>query len=324
MTETSFPLEGYDLKDDVWAQTVGAVGSGILDDWGNPYALDINIGDTVTIRPSTSGVARAVVNGFAHRMDAPISLPIPAVSGSTRYNIGLLYDPENAVLPVSLVVLKGTTVPLDVGQAFCPLYTIIRYAGQTLAAAKLLTVMPRIQPQLLMASSEALLAQSPLLFLFGTEVQCTDVGRTYRAAGTRVSPRWEANSTQGTWQGARSTQAVKSGVRTVVGAFSATVSRNADWMTMSAGAFKLEDGIYVITATILLGSSSRGRSFVEIAPSAASGESLARGPIGDGEYAGTAAWTGFVSASTPLAIWMLKENAGAVTPTVKLSVTRIA
>ncbi|MBF4603770.1 hypothetical protein [Curtobacterium sp. VKM Ac-2884] len=324
MTETSFPLAGQDLKDDAWAQTVGAFGSGVLDDWGNPYALDININDTVTIRPSTSGVARAVVNGFGHRLDAPKNLPIPAVSGATWYNIGLLYDPENALLPVSLVVLKGTTVPLDTGQEFCPLYTIIRYAGQTLAAAKLLRVLPRVQPQLLMASSEALLAQSPLLFLYGTEVECTDVGRTYRAAGSPASPRWEPNSTQGVWQGTRDTQTVKSGVRTVLGAFSAKVARNADWMTMSSGAFKLEDGIYVITATILLGSASRGRSFVEIAPSAATGESLARGPIADGEYAGTASWTGFVSASTPLAIWMLKENAGTGAPTVKLSVTRIA
>lgn len=324
MAETSFPLTGADLKDDQWAQAVGASGSGVLDDWGNPYALTINTNDTITLRPSTSGAARAVVNGFGHRMDSTKSLSLPAVSSKTQYNVGLLYDPKNAALPVSAVVLKGATVPLSDGQVFCPLYTFIRSAGQTLAAATLLTVKPRIQPQLLMASSEALLATSPLLFLYGTEVECTDLGRSYRAAGSTTSPRWEPSSTQGTWQGTRDTQTLKSGVRTALGLFAAKVARNADWMTMSSGAFKLEDGIYTITATMLIGSASRGRSFVEIAPSSASGESLARGPIGDGEYAGTAAWTGYVTASTPLAIWAFKENAGTGAPTVKLSVTRIA
>lgn len=324
MAETSFPLTGADLKDDQWAQTVGASGSGVLDDWGNPYALVVNSNDTVTIRPSTSGTARAIVNGFGHRLDSTKALSLPAVSTTTQYNIGLLYDPANSAQPVTLVVLVGTTVPLKDGQVFCPLYIVTRSAGQTLAAAKLLKVCPRIQPQLLVASSEALLATNPTLFLYGTEVECTDVGRSYRAAGSSASPRWEPNSAQGTWQGTRTTQSLKSGVRTALGIFTEKLVRNADWMTMSSGAFKVEDGIYVITATMLIGSASRGRSFIEIAPSSASGESLARGPIPDGEYVGTATWTGYVTASTPLAIWALKENAGSAAPTVKLSVTRIA
>jgi hypothetical protein len=200
MAETSFPLVGADLTDPAWAQTVGAVGSGIIDDWGNPYAITINTNDTVTIRPSTtSGAARAVVNGFGHSMDAAVTLPIPAVSAKTQYNIGLLYDPANAAQPVSLVVLKGTTVPLTTGQKFLPFYVFVRYSGQTLAAATLFSPKPRLRNTLYMGSDTDLQQISPLLFLYCTEVVLP--GKTYLAKGSTTNPTWElqtATSTTGT------------------------------------------------------------------------------------------------------------------------------
>src|SRR5438132_726924 len=108
MTESSFPLVDKKMSDAIWAQSVGAVGNGILDDWGSPYAVIVNTNDTITIRPSTtSGVARAVVNGFGHQIDADVNLPIPAVTTPTLYQVGLLYDPQNSALPVKIVVLKG-------------------------------------------------------------------------------------------------------------------------------------------------------------------------------------------------------------------------
>ncbi|NII42304.1 hypothetical protein E9228_002962 [Curtobacterium flaccumfaciens] len=327
MAETSFPLVGADLSDDAWAQTVGASGSGVLDDWGNPYAIVLNINDTVTVKPSTRGPARAVVNGFGHQLDVTKTLTVPAVTASTTYNIGLLYDPENATMPVLLTVLTAPQLAqLAPGRVFLPLHSIVRAAGQTLAAATLLTLLPALQPRLLSASKDAVLAASPLRFLKGTTIECTDVKRPYRAGGTLTSPTWEAGPTQGTWQGTRTAQNVGSGQRVAALTFSPTVVRDAGWMDMQAGAFKLDDGHYVISATMKLGApGSDGRSFVEIAPANASADSLARAPLPDGEYIATVTWNGWVSASNPLAVWLFQQHASTANkPDVKLSVTRIA
>ncbi|MBF4613742.1 hypothetical protein [Curtobacterium sp. VKM Ac-1376] len=191
MAETSGPIVGADLTDGVWAQTVGAVGNGILDDWGNPYAITVNTNDTVTVRKSTvSGYARAVVNGFGHQIDADVTLPVPAVTSSTKYYVGLLYSPSNPAQPVKLVVLKGATVPLDAGQEFLTLHQFTRSAGQTLAAATLYSPLPKIRPSVQVETREALLQMSPLLFLRGTEAYCIDVDFAYRSTGTAASPLW--------------------------------------------------------------------------------------------------------------------------------------
>lgn len=191
MTETSFPIVDQKLTDGAWAQTVGAVGNGILDDWGSPYAITVNTNDTVTIRRSTvSGYARAVVNGFGHQIDANVNLTVPAVTSTTTYYVGLLYSPSNAAQPVKLVVLKGATVPLETGQEFLTLHQFTRGAGQTLAASTLYSPLPSIRPSIQVDSRAALLQMSPLLFLRGTEAYCVDVDFAYRAAGTFAASQW--------------------------------------------------------------------------------------------------------------------------------------
>jgi hypothetical protein len=202
MTESSFPIVDQKLTDGAWGQTVGAVGNGILDDWGDPYRITVNTNDTVTIRRSTvSGFARAVVNGYGHQMDADITLTVPAVTSNTIYYVGLLYNPAvrkasdpafNAAvdLPVKLVVLKGSTVPLSTGQEFLTLHQFTRGAGQTLAASTLYSPLPSIRPSFEVKSRAALLQMSPLLFLRGTEAYCVDVDFAYRAAGTFAASQW--------------------------------------------------------------------------------------------------------------------------------------
>lgn len=191
MTESSFPIVDQKLTDGAWAQTVGAVGNGILDDWGNPYAMTVNTNDTVTIRRSTvSGYARAVVNGFGHQIDANVNLTVPAVTSTTIYYIGLLYSPSNAAQPVKLTVLKGNTVPLETGQEFLTLHQFTRGAGQTLAASTLYSPLPSVRPSIHVTSRAALLQMSPLLFLRGTEAYCMDVDFAYRAAGTFAASQW--------------------------------------------------------------------------------------------------------------------------------------
>jgi hypothetical protein len=189
VTQTAFPVVGADLTDAQWSQTVGAVGNGILDDWGNPYSVTVNTNDTITIRTSTrSGIANALVAGFGHRMDAPETLAVSSAAGT--YHTGLLYDPANAALPVRLAVLKGTTVPLTAGQQFLPFVTFVRTAGQTLTLASSYTMRPKVTPTITVVYEASLLATNPQLFLNGTVAYCADTDATYRAGGTLAVPKW--------------------------------------------------------------------------------------------------------------------------------------
>jgi hypothetical protein len=191
MTETSFPLTDSDFTNAQWAAIVGDAADGILDDWGNPYSITVNTNDTVTIGVSSTGTNRAVVNGFGHSMDAPVTLPVPAVTSATRYHVGLLYDPANGALPVSLQVLKGTNPPLTSEQQFLPLFTFDRTVGQTLQAATLTTLRPRRRQTISVASASALDRMWPLLFLYGTEVYSESEDLWFRTAGNAAAPRWD-------------------------------------------------------------------------------------------------------------------------------------
>lgn len=252
---------------------------------------------------------------------------MPAVSSTTTYQIGLLYDPANATLPVSLVVLRGATPALKSGQEFLPLHVIVRASGQTLSGATRYSPMPRIRPQLIVSSSDALQTMWPKLFLYGTEVLCPDKNVTYRAAGSSANPQWVAGPAQGTWHGSRSDVNVTRGNRVAVPAFTNTVNRGGWWMDMASGAFRLEDGHYVITASMRftnLNGRGDGRAFIDLAPSASSGQALARSAVPEDDTLASVTWNGFVTASSPLAIWIYRELTTSDRPDVTLSVTRIA
>ena len=286
MTETAFPIVGTDLTNAAWGQTVGASSNGILDDWGNPYAIVVNTNDTVTIKRSTLGVARAVVNGFGHQIDADVTLTVPPVTSTTRYHVGLLYDPANATLPVKLVVLKGATVPLQAGQDFLQLYVFVRQSGQTLAASTLYSPRPRVQPRLVVSNPDDLLALDPTTFLWGTEILATSTRRTYRATGTLSAASWSPGPTQGYWRGLRTTALANQNLSAVLG-FARSSGENDDWMYMSdQGVFKFEPGLYTITATMTLPRLATGRSFLQISSSGSS-TALARGGFGSGEDTGS-------------------------------------
>lgn len=199
MTESSFPLVGADFTSDQWSQTVAGLGNGVLDDWGSPYAITLHTNDTATIAVSTvSGIARAVVAGFGHRLTAAVTVSIPAVSSTTTYSIGLLYDPAQAATPVLLTVLTGT-VSLTTGQVWLPLHVIVRQATQALTAAALSSPLLTVQPRAAVASQAALLQQSPQTYLAGTTVFCKDTGNTYRADLVGSTPTWVSPKTVSTF-----------------------------------------------------------------------------------------------------------------------------
>lgn len=189
MAETSFPIVGQDLTDSAWSQVVGAVGNGVVNDWGSPYAITVNTNDTITIKPSTrTGFARAVVAGFGHQLDAAKTLSIPAVSAKTYFWVGLLYDPANTTNPVTLTVIRGT-VALTGNQEFLPLYIFVRYSGQTLAAATRFDPLPQVRVTLFMASISDLLQLDPLMFPYATEVVLPG-GVSYTARGSATNAQW--------------------------------------------------------------------------------------------------------------------------------------
>lgn len=205
MTQTSFPLVNKKLTDAAWGQAVGAVGNGILDDWGVPYSISVNTNDTITVRVSTTtGVARAVVNGFGHQMDANETLTIPAVSAQTTYQVGLLYDPSNAALPVRLAVLKGSPPVLAAGAEFLPMFVFNRAAGQTLAAALRYFPRPRIRPQIHVVDFPSLQSMNPLSFARGTTAYCSVERASYIADFVGSTPTWVALDPGRKWDFPRS------------------------------------------------------------------------------------------------------------------------
>lgn len=190
MTESSFPLVGADFTSDEFSQTLLGLGNGVLDDWGSPYAITLNTNDTATIAVSTtSGVARAVVAGFGHRLTASVTLSIPPVASTTSYTIGLLYDPGQAGTPVLLTVKTGT-VALTTGQVWLPLHVIVRQASQALTSAVLSSPMVYVMPRARAVSQAALQAQNPNTYLRGTSVYCGDTGAALRADLVGSTPTW--------------------------------------------------------------------------------------------------------------------------------------
>ncbi|WP_148067737.1 hypothetical protein [Curtobacterium sp. PhB172] len=264
------------------------------------------------------------MNGFGHQIDADVTLSVPAVTSTTKYHIGLLYDPANTNLPVKLVVLKGTTVPLTAGQVFLPLHMFVRQSGQTLAAAALYSPRPRVQPRLVVSSADDLQQMDPLMFLNGTEILATDVRRTFRASGSLASPQWVGGPMQGYWRGQRST-AMANGNRSAVLGFTVSSADNDSWMSMAdSGVFTLDAGIYEITATMVLPQKATGRSFVEIGSPDGGAEPYARGAFGSGEDRESVTFPTKVTSSTGYRIYGFQTTGKQLAPTFSLNVVRVA
>jgi hypothetical protein len=193
MTQKSYPLNGQPFPDDQWADVIGQMGDGILDDWGNPYSVTVNTNDTVTIGVSSTGINHAVVGGFAHSQDAAEILSVPAVTVQTRYLVGLLYDPSAS--NVRLAVLTSPT--MTGGKVFSPIVIFDRAPGQTLPAATRRIARVRRAPLISADTASAISGMNPLLFLKGTRAYAFDTGAEYIADGTAASPVWKTTTPTG-------------------------------------------------------------------------------------------------------------------------------
>ena len=157
MAEESFPMREEPMTDEQWKQVTLGIGSGVLNEGGDPYRLTNinNATNQVTVNVSTTtGLAQAIVAGFYHRIDAPVVLDIPAVTATTNYWIVLEYSPlrlEQSEPPVQLKVV--TALDTTSRRQYLVLHTISRRANQLLTDAARRSVRPRIAPLLQVAEA---------------------------------------------------------------------------------------------------------------------------------------------------------------------------
>lgn len=205
MTEESFPVIEKPLSAEQWQSVTLGIGSGVLHEGGFPYNLTniSNQDNTVQVTvSSTQGYAHAIVHGFYHKIDAPVTLSVPAVSSATTYYIALQYDPLREELPVKLDAY--TSLDRSQGKQYVILHEIDRQPNQLLTDAVRRFVRPRVAPTIIVSRPREL--PDPSTVLWGTTavihggspgiadlrmaIGTTDDGpRTWQSI---LSPPWEA------------------------------------------------------------------------------------------------------------------------------------
>lgn len=180
MAEQSFPVIEKPMTDEQWKSVTLGIGDGILDEGGNPYRVTLsNQTDQATVEVDTiTGYNHAILRGFYHRMDAPISLDLPAVSSKTAYQVALRYDPTNAASPVKLGVWKS--LDKSNGKYYLVLATIERSPNQLLSNAALKSYRTKITPSI-QVDDEANLPDASTV-LWGTKAHCFRSNKTLRAS----------------------------------------------------------------------------------------------------------------------------------------------
>ena len=148
-TEYSYPVVNQPMNDEMWQYVTLGIGSGVLDEGGQPYWLRgrENVNDTVSITASTTtGTAQAIVNGFYHRLTADKLFTVPAVQATTTYHFCLTYDPAASTEPggpISLQMYAGTP-PTTMGRSHVVLWKVTRRPNQLLTGATVERVRPRV------------------------------------------------------------------------------------------------------------------------------------------------------------------------------------
>ena len=165
MTEYSFPVVDEPLSADQWGSVTRGIGDGILDEGDGPYRVSnkSNANNTVDITTGTSGFAHAIVGGFYHKIDADVTLSIPAVSSTTEYTIALQYDPTRTDLPVKLDVFTGE-LDMSQGRKYLVLYTATRAPDTLLSDVSFVSTRPRVSPTVVYGSSSRMPPASSVLW----------------------------------------------------------------------------------------------------------------------------------------------------------------
>lgn len=184
MTETSFPVVNKPLSDGQWKTIALGIGQGIIDRGGYPYRIGSrsDTADTVTIDVDrVTKKNEAILDGFAHQIDAPKVLRVPAVSKATTYEVGLVYDPAKAETEAGPITLTVWTAPGDytVGKSRLVLYRIERQPSQVLTQARFTEYRPRVSPQIVVSTQRHLPRAGSMLV--DTVAMARDTGKAWRA-----------------------------------------------------------------------------------------------------------------------------------------------
>lgn len=208
MAETSFPILEAPLNVEQWKSVARGFGTGVLDEGGNPYNLTSlnNVNNSATIAVDTkTRFNHAVVSGFYHKMDAPITVELPAVARATTYRVVLMYNPLDKSMPVKLTVV--TSLDKTGGKEYLVLWEIIRQPNQLLTDSARVKKRPIISPTIVVDSKDSLPDVSTVLWGTRAFVQQTNV--ELRASyndwvtisphrvGLIQAPGWEINSPTG-------------------------------------------------------------------------------------------------------------------------------
>lgn len=148
MAEESFPVVEQPMSAAQWESVTLGIGDGILDQGGAPYRLRnySNVDNTVEMTVANGwGYSSAIVRGFYHKIDEPMTLSIPAVTATTVYSIALQYDPTRTQLPVKLDAFAGD-LDTSGGKIYLVLYKLTREPNQLLTDAGYESIYPRVAP----------------------------------------------------------------------------------------------------------------------------------------------------------------------------------
>lgn len=189
MAEQSFPIIDSPMSGDQWKSVTLGIGNGILDEGGNPYSLTSisNASNTVTVRvDSAKGYAHAILMGFYHKIDAAVTIEVPAVTTRTTYYIALQYDPARPNLPVKLD--KFTSLNRSSGKEYLVLHRIVRQPDQLLTDAAITKMDAKISSTVIVDTEDAIPNIESVLW--GTRVLVTETGEELRAGGSVGARQW--------------------------------------------------------------------------------------------------------------------------------------
>lgn len=167
--EYSYPVVNQPVNDEMWQYVTLGLGSGILDEGGEPYWFRgrENVNNTVRVTVSTvTGTAQAIVRGFYHRLTSDKTFTVPPVSSTTVYHFCLTYDPAAHTTPggpISLQMYAGAP-PTTMGRFHIVLWTLTRQPNQLLTDAVYAKHRPRVAPSITVARQSDMPPASSVLW----------------------------------------------------------------------------------------------------------------------------------------------------------------
>ena len=215
--EVSFPVAQQGMDTTMWQQLFRAFGTGVLDRGGWPFRIttaDAPGSGTVTVHPESSGPAESVFSGYFHRLPAPKTFTVPAVTTATNMYIALQYDPTGHKRPAGPITLGLFTGTLDrsQGKQYLLLWRATRQPSTVVSQMVWEERRQRITPHITVDEAEFL----PLEVdgtLWGTRAKAYDTKEEYEFYGDPGSMSWR-NLSRPEWKKIGLSESMREVIRT--------------------------------------------------------------------------------------------------------------